>query len=167
MLNYTSINLYEYGHNVGSFTGMESGNIEVKQLDKYEYRLKTEEMLKCVAAKDYKKAETIADSIDWRRVKSVSMAMIPRIIVWWTGDWAIRRTSGILPPVVTRRESRSLWTESLIIRDGSFSRSRIFARTGRVPRTATGTNGSTSAATRRLMMVLTIAPGEIAMSSRI
>jgi len=52
---------------------MESGNIEVKQLDKYEYRLKTEEMLKCVAAKDYKKAETIADSIDWRRVKSVSM----------------------------------------------------------------------------------------------
>jgi len=30
-------------------------------------------MLKCVAARDFKKAETIADSIDWRRVKSVSM----------------------------------------------------------------------------------------------
>ena len=42
-------------------------------MDKYEYRLKTEEMLKCVAARDFKKAETIADSIDWRRVKSVSM----------------------------------------------------------------------------------------------
>lgn len=42
-------------------------------MDKYEYRLKTEKLLKLVDQKDYKTAMKIADTIDWRRVKSVSM----------------------------------------------------------------------------------------------
>ena len=50
-----------------------SAGQEVKQVDKYEYRLSTQEMLSCVASGDYRKAEEIADSIDWRKVKSVSM----------------------------------------------------------------------------------------------
>ena len=42
-------------------------------LDKYEYRVKTEQMLEYMEKKQYKKAMEIADTIDWRRVKSVSM----------------------------------------------------------------------------------------------
>ncbi len=42
-------------------------------MDKYEYRIKTEQMLKLVDQKDYRTAMKIADSIEWRRVKSVSM----------------------------------------------------------------------------------------------
>ena len=42
-------------------------------MDKYEYRVKTEQMVKLVSKKDYKTAMQIADTIDWRRVKSVAM----------------------------------------------------------------------------------------------
>ena len=42
-------------------------------MDKYEYRVKTEQMLEYVEQKDYKKAMEIADTIDWRRVKNASM----------------------------------------------------------------------------------------------
>ena len=42
-------------------------------MDKYEYRVKTEQMLEYMEKKQYKKAMEIADTIDWRRVKSVSM----------------------------------------------------------------------------------------------
>ena len=42
-------------------------------MDKYEYRLQTQEMLACVAEGNYGRAEEIADTIDWRRIKSVSM----------------------------------------------------------------------------------------------
>lgn len=42
-------------------------------MDKYEYRIKTEQMVKLVNKKDYKTAMKIADTIDWRRVKSVAM----------------------------------------------------------------------------------------------
>lgn len=46
---------------------------EVRRLDKYEYRVKTEQMLDYMEKKQYNKAMEIADTIDWRRVKSVSM----------------------------------------------------------------------------------------------
>ena len=46
---------------------------EVRRLDKYEYRVKTEQMLDYMEKKQYNKALEIADTIDWRRVKSVSM----------------------------------------------------------------------------------------------
>ena len=42
-------------------------------MDKYEYRVKTEQMLEHMEKKQYSKAMEIADTIDWRRVKSISM----------------------------------------------------------------------------------------------
>lgn len=39
-------------------------------LDKYEYRMKTEQMLSYIDEKEYQKAMQIADTIDWRRVKN-------------------------------------------------------------------------------------------------
>ena len=45
-------------------------------MDKYEYRLKTEQIEKLVKKKDYKTAAKIADTIDWRRVKNLSMLYI-------------------------------------------------------------------------------------------
>ncbi|QUO31483.1 hypothetical protein KFE17_11535 [Faecalicatena sp. Marseille-Q4148] len=45
----------------------------MKSVDKYEYRVKTEQMLSYMDKKAYKKAMEIADTIDWRRVKNASM----------------------------------------------------------------------------------------------
>ena len=42
-------------------------------MDKYEYRVKTEQMLEYMEQKAYGKAMEIADTIDWRKVKNVSM----------------------------------------------------------------------------------------------
>lgn len=42
-------------------------------MDKYEYKIKTEQMLDLMESKQYKKAAEIADTIDWRKVKSVAM----------------------------------------------------------------------------------------------
>ena len=42
-------------------------------LDKYEYRVKTEQMLEYVDSKSYDKAMEIADTIDWRKVKNIPM----------------------------------------------------------------------------------------------
>lgn len=42
-------------------------------MDKYEYKVKTEQMLEMMENKQYKKAAEIADMIDWRKVKSVAM----------------------------------------------------------------------------------------------
>ncbi len=42
-------------------------------LDKYEYKLKVEEIKTLISEKEYLKAMEIADTIDWRRAKSVMM----------------------------------------------------------------------------------------------
>ena len=42
-------------------------------MDKYEYRVKTEQMLEYMEKKQYKKAMEIADTVDWRRVKNPQM----------------------------------------------------------------------------------------------
>lgn len=42
-------------------------------MDKYEYRVKTEQMLEHMEKRQYKKAMEVADTIDWRRVKNASM----------------------------------------------------------------------------------------------
>ena len=42
-------------------------------MDKYEYRVKTEQMLEYVNKKAYDKAMEIADTIDWRKVKNIPM----------------------------------------------------------------------------------------------
>ena len=47
--------------------------IGVKILDKQEYRLKTEQMLKLANGKSFKEAMEIADSIDWNRVKNTGL----------------------------------------------------------------------------------------------
>lgn len=45
-------------------------------MDKYEYKVRAEEIKKLVASKQYAEAMKIADTIDWNRVKSVMMLTI-------------------------------------------------------------------------------------------
>ena len=42
-------------------------------MDKYEYKVKSEEIKALIEEKDFAQAAEIADTIDWRRVKSVMM----------------------------------------------------------------------------------------------
>lgn len=44
-------------------------------MDKYEYKLRSEEILKLIEEESYIEAAHIADTIDWRRVKSISMLL--------------------------------------------------------------------------------------------
>lgn len=44
-------------------------------MDKYEYKLRSEEILKLIEDENYVEAAHIADTIDWRRVKSISMLL--------------------------------------------------------------------------------------------
>ena len=55
-------------------------------MDKYEYRVKTEQMLEHLEKKEYKKAMDIADTIDWRRVKNVSMLNTVSEIYEYNGE---------------------------------------------------------------------------------
>ena len=45
-------------------------------MDKYEYRLKAEQIEKLAGKKDYETAAKIADTIDWRRVRSLDMLYV-------------------------------------------------------------------------------------------
>ena len=45
-------------------------------MDKYEYKIRSEEIKNLVASKKYEDAMKIADTIDWRRVKSIMMLTI-------------------------------------------------------------------------------------------
>ena len=45
-------------------------------MDKYEYRLKAEQIDKLVKKKDYVTAAKIADTIDWRRVRNLNMLYV-------------------------------------------------------------------------------------------
>ena len=56
-------------------------------MDKYEYRVKTEQMLEYMDNKQYKKAMEIADTIDWRRVKNVSMLNMVSEIYEYNGEF--------------------------------------------------------------------------------
>ena len=44
-------------------------------MDKYEYKLKTEQMLELMEDGAYSRAAELADSIDWRRVRNTTMLM--------------------------------------------------------------------------------------------
>lgn len=44
-------------------------------MDKYEYKLRSEELLKLIEEEKYTEAAKLADTIDWRRVKSISMLL--------------------------------------------------------------------------------------------
>ena len=56
-------------------------------MDKYEYRVKTEQMLEYAGEKQYKKAMEIADTIDWRRVKNPSMLNTVSEIYEYNGEF--------------------------------------------------------------------------------
>jgi len=56
-------------------------------LDKYEYRVKTEQMLKYVNEKAYDLAMEIADTIDWRKVKNVGMLTTVSEIYEYNGEY--------------------------------------------------------------------------------
>ena len=56
-------------------------------MDKYEYRVKTEQMLEHMENKRYKKAMEIADTIDWRRVKNPSMLNNVSEIYEYNGEY--------------------------------------------------------------------------------
>ena len=56
-------------------------------MDKYEYRAKTEQMLRHLEKKQYKDAMEIADSIDWRRVKNASMLNTVSEIYEYNGEF--------------------------------------------------------------------------------
>ncbi len=56
-------------------------------MDKYEYREKTEQMMKYVQTKAYDKAKEIADTIDWKRVKNASMLCTVSEIYEYTGEY--------------------------------------------------------------------------------
>ena len=45
-------------------------------MDKYEYKLRAEEIKDLIAQKEYAEAMAIADTIDWRRVKNISMLTV-------------------------------------------------------------------------------------------
>ena len=56
-------------------------------MDKYEYRVKTEQMLDHLEIKEYQKAMDIAESIDWRRVKNASMLNTVSEIYEYNGEF--------------------------------------------------------------------------------
>ena len=56
-------------------------------LDKYEYRVKTEQMLEYMGEKSYKKAAEIADSIDWRKVKNAAMLCGASEVYEYNGEY--------------------------------------------------------------------------------
>lgn len=56
-------------------------------MDKYEYREKTEQIMKYVQTKSYDKAKEIAETIDWKRVKNASMLCTVSEIYEYTGEY--------------------------------------------------------------------------------
>lgn len=59
----------------------------MSELDKYEYRVKTEQLLEYTEQKQYKKAMEIADTIDWRRVKNASMLNTVSEVYEFNGEY--------------------------------------------------------------------------------
>ena len=56
-------------------------------MDKYEYRVKTEQMLEYMENRQYKKAMEIADTVDWRRVKNATMLNTVSEIYEYNGEY--------------------------------------------------------------------------------
>ena len=56
-------------------------------MDKYEYRVKTEQMLDHLEKKEYQQAKEIAYGIDWRRVKNASMLNTVSEIYEYNGEF--------------------------------------------------------------------------------
>ena len=56
-------------------------------MDKYDYKLKSEEMLELMESGAYNRAAEIADTIDWKKVKNTAMLMTVSEIYDKTGDY--------------------------------------------------------------------------------
>jgi hypothetical protein len=59
----------------------------VSAVDKYEYKLKTEQMLELMESGAYNKAAEIADTIDWKRVRNAAMLINVSDIYEKNGDY--------------------------------------------------------------------------------
>ena len=70
-LSKVGISTYKKRYYVNFLTGIITK--EVDTLDKYEYKLRSEEIKSLIRERDFVKAVEIADTIDWTRVRSVSM----------------------------------------------------------------------------------------------
>lgn len=75
---------------------------EVNKVDKYEYKLKTEQMLKLMKQGTYNRAAEIADSIDWRHVRNVNMLLNVSNIYERIRDY--RKSFGVLKIAYHRTE---------------------------------------------------------------
>ena len=67
------ISTYKKRYYVNFLTGIITK--EVDTLDKYEYKVRTDEMKQLVREAKFAEAMEIADSIDWRRVKNTKMLL--------------------------------------------------------------------------------------------
>ena len=76
-------------------------------MDKYEYKLKTEQMLKLMENGAYNRAAEIADSIDWKRVRNTNMLVNVSSLYEKIRDY--RKSFGVLRAAYQRAEgSRKL-----------------------------------------------------------
>lgn len=71
-------------------------------MDKYEYKLKTEQMLKLMENGAYNRAAEIADSIDWKRVRNINMLLNVSNIYEKIRDY--RKSFGVLRAAYHRIE---------------------------------------------------------------
>ena len=79
-------------------------------MDKYEYKLKTEQMLKLMENGAYNRAAEIADSIDWKRVRNVNMLLNVSNIYEKIRDY--RKSFGVLRAAYHRTEGWSVQSRS-------------------------------------------------------
>ena len=75
-------------------------------LDKYEYRAKTEQMLAYAEQKSYQKAMSIADTIDWRKVKNTAMLSTVSEIYENAGELGKARDTCLLYTSPSPRDTR-------------------------------------------------------------
>ncbi len=71
-------------------------------MDKYEYKLKTEQMLELMEEGSYRKAAELADEIDWRKVRNITMLMNVSDIYEKNGEY--QKSYEVLNDVYRRAE---------------------------------------------------------------
>ena len=76
---------------------------EVSAVDKYEYKLQTQKMLELMEKGEYRKAATIADTIDWNRVRNSLMLTNVSDIYEKTRDY--QKSYAVLKIAYSRAES--------------------------------------------------------------
>ena len=89
-------------------------------LDKYEYKVRADEIKELIARGEYPQAAEIADTIDWRRVKSVMMLCtisdLYKINFWHMREDRAERLS-VIPSASYVLKPKSLSRQSTITRN--------------------------------------------------